>query len=1044
MKDHIDTAKDAVIFVQQNISTQYTLTGIMFRRFMEQTDYNAEMIKEAFLLSGNSDNEKKIPSSEILSFDACRLFLLASYFLIQYPDEKASLSKEDVSLIQSCEQILICGLQDIYEDRGMPASDIAEIIQAVRTDRVTDEILDLARRRGRISTYYLHFFGGTALLHFRLSNILKNIVKICFAASFHNMFTTAVLVSKSFPADVRKMGGDYDTVFDIDSRSLILEAASRKLDTVLKTQFRKNKTLYLQILENTDRQNASAMMDIIEQENELIFYKRDQIISLIVDKSPVKEEVTKYLRGETDISSLYPYEDRFDTGHGYYITIMRVISLLHSYMEVYRDKSFYNKVASYQLLLGGDHFLCSEILSYNMPDFTKIRRLYHTFEAEHLDMPHLLKFYSLMYRYFYNEKNKKHLDEAAEKVFIEYLAKNREEVLFSFRTSDTVIRAFALKLLGKDAGKNKAEILSYYSDNSKAVKEAFFNILYREKGWEKEILQFLSSNKAAEREIAVRVLAKWNLEKYKPLLEKALEKEKSSKVKTLLQSLLHAETASVLTLQDLVKELHKGGKKRSLAWAYETPFSEVHKKEQGTLRLAEEKYLQAILLCYSSMSPCGISKEASLLAAELDEVEFAVYVNELFDKWLSLGAEAKKRWVLYASSIHGGTEIIKKLQYLITDWAQHSRGALAAEAVRALALNPASEALLIVDSISRKYRFRQVKAAAGEALKYAAKQLGITAEELADCIVPDLGFNEKMERYFDYGPRQFTVAVTTALEIEIFDESGKKLKNLPAPGKKDDPEKSSKSYAAFKEMKKQIKKIVSNQKLRLEHTFFEKRYWSGEAWMRFFVENPIMHQFAVGLIWGVYKGTKLVQTFRYMEDGSFNTEQEEEFLFPQERKISLVHPAELSEQLLLTWKTQLKEYEIIQPVEQLSRPVYFMSDEEAEEKNMFRFAGSVVNRISLSRALTDRGWIHGSPKNTDMPDYYYLEAYDLRYIAELHCSTEDTPRKSGDTTVFDVLFSRKMKDIPVWFFSEAVMHIMRALSGSREKNPDWRSLTSDI
>ena len=121
-----------------------------------------------------------------------------------------------------------------------------------------------------------------------------------------------------------------------------------------------------------------------------------------------------------------------------------------------------------------------------------------------------------------------------------------------------------------------------------------------------------------------------------------------------------------------------------------------------------------------------------------------------------------------------------------------------------------------------------------------------------------------------------------------------------------------------------------------------------------------------------------------------------------------------------------------------------MSDEEAEEKNMFRFAGSVVNRISLSRTLTDRGWIHGSLKHTDAPDYYYLEAYDLRYIAELHCSTEDTPGKSGDTTVFDVLFSRKMKDIPVWFFSEAVMHIMRALSGSREKNPDWRSLTSDI
>lgn len=789
-------------------------------------------------------------------------------------------------------------------------------------------------------------------------------------------------------------------------------------------------------------QKQTTFKDYVEDVS--IFHKREQIISLIVNNNPAGEKAAKYLRGETDISSLYPYENSFDTEHGYYVKIMRMITLLDSYMETYHDKRFYNKVASYQLLFGGDYFLHSEVLSCNMPDFKKIRLLYDAFYEERLDMPHLLKFYLLMYRHFFNGKNRDHLDDAAEKYFAGYLAKNREEALFAFRTSEAVVRVFALKLLGKDAGKNKAEILSYYDDSSKAVREAFLDILYREKGWEREILQLLSSKKAAEREIAVRVLAKWNLKKYRPVLGEALEKEKNGKIQDILQTLLDSDTASALEIQDLVKELHRGGRKRSLVWAYETPLPEVHKRAQGTSLLAEEKYLQAILLCYSSMKTCGISKEASLLAAELNEAEFAVYVNELFDRWLSFGAQTKKRWVLYVSSIYGGTEIIKKLQHLIIDWARYARGSLAAEAVRALALNPASEALLIVDGLSRKCRFRRVKTAAGEALKYTAKRLGITAEEFADRIVPDLGFNSKMERYFDYGPRQFTVTITTALEIEVFDDHGKKRKNLPAPGKRDDPEKSLDSYAAFKEMKKQVKKIVGSQKIRLERTFSERRFWSGESWKKFFVENPIMHQFATGLIWGVYKSTKLVHTFRYMEDGSFNTEQEEEFLFPCDRKISLVHPAELSAQSLRAWKKQLKDYEIIQPFEQLSRPVYYVAEEEAEEKNMFRFAGSIVNCLSLNRALTDRGWIHGTLKTADTPDYYYLEAYDLRYVAELHCSRDDTADKSGDVTVFDILFSRKMKDIPVWFFSEAVMHITCALSGSRKKNPDWRSLTSDI
>ena len=69
------------------------------------------------------------------------------------------------------------------------------------------------------------------------------------------------------------------------------------------------------------------------------------------------------------------------------------------------------------------------------------------------------------------------------------------------------------------------------------------------------------------------------------------------------------------TLDDLVKDMHKGNKKRGLAWAYETPFSKVHNKKGEE---ASEAYLQAVLLAYSSMSPCGISPTGAALARELD------------------------------------------------------------------------------------------------------------------------------------------------------------------------------------------------------------------------------------------------------------------------------------------------------------------------------------------------------------------------------------------------------------------------------------------
>lgn len=148
--------------------------------------------------------------------------------------------------------------------------------------------------------------------------------------------------------------------------------------------------------------------------------------------------------------------------------------------------------------------------------------------------------------------------------------------------------------------------------------------------------------------------------------------------------------------------------------------------------------------------------------------------------------------------------------------------------------------------------FRQVKSAAAQALDYAAEQLGISREDLEDRIVPNLGFDQRMERIFDYGKRQFRVLLNTNLSLEVYASNGKKLKNLPAPGKTDDPDLSKEANEAWKLLKKQLKTVVTNQKTRLEQALRISRQWEPEKWKELFVENPVMHQFAMGLIWGVY------------------------------------------------------------------------------------------------------------------------------------------------------------------------------------------------
>ena len=720
-----------------------------------------------------------------------------------------------------------------------------------------------------------------------------------------------------------------------------------------------------------------------------------------------------------------------------------------------------------------------------------VKRLFKAVDSEGLDLKHQLYGYSDIYDSFYSDKSKEEFLAAAKPVFLEYLETRREETLTAFQETGSGGRCLGIQVLGEHPEENKAELLGYAQDSSKAVKEELLNVLYGRKGWEEDMLKLLSSKKAAERETAIRVLLKWDEEKYHSVLAEALEKEKNGKVRTLLETALHVSGegstggGKAVTCEDMVKELHKGNKKRSLAWAYETPFSTVHKKNGEE---AGEDYLQAVFLCYAGMSPCGVSPSGAMLAEALDEREFAVYANELFDKWMEAGAESKKRWVLYAASIHGGADIVKKLHHQIQEWPVAARGAIASEAVQALTLNPDPQALLIVDGISRKFKFKQVKAAAVKALEFAASQLGITTEELADRIVPDLGFNSKMERIFDYGERQFTVMITPALEIEVYDASGKKLKNLPAPGKKDDQDKAAAAYEEFKLMKKQMKATVTSQKMRLEMALSSGRQWSVESWKNLFVNNPIMHQFAIGLVWGLYEDHKLVTSFRYMEDGSFNTEDEDEFELPEgaqaenartpdpqegtvQSKIALVHPLELSEESLQTWKEQLEDYEITQPIEQLTRPVYYMTKEEENEKSLERFGGYVVNDLSLGGKLQSFGWYKGSVQDGGGIYSYYREDQELHMGVELHFSGSYVGGMNEDVTVYEVRFynaggtvvdengntvtsgimrgsyvydeaddsnSYLLKEVPERYFSEVVLQLTKALASSSDRIENWK------
>ncbi len=1012
------------------------------------------------------------------------LIALTLYFNMKY-QSCDKIAEEDIVLMETYENTLLDWLDIWIVRKG--CEKCAKVREAVRSGQITKEIVYFMKTQSMSKSEMQHFIAicSMAYLNFPRSHILKNIVKSCMA--IYTMAALFALENASIgehttPANIRIGGADYDALFAIDPETYICWAAMTGSSKILKRQLEKHQELCLKALREetfempirlyrraggnyySDAVRAiNVLKDVIKEQNPQLYQhvitsmkpKHDRMISELVADSPHAAFAKQYLRGDCVVSALYAYREEYEEGTRY---MYRIQDSLYQYQKHCIDEDFIRRCKVF-LVVASCPYLKIQKGSVNTEG---VKQFFADLNKEQLDIAHQLSGFCSFYKAgeFYNGCSLPVLLEGAEEVFADYLCTRREETLAAFFQAGVEGRYLALRVMRRNLSENKQEILKYVADGAKLVREELLGLLYIQTDWAEDIKVLLQSKKAAVREIAVHVLAHWqrNGGNFNEVLLQALEKEKNTKVMVLLQNALNIEESpsanKPLSKQELVEKMHRGNRKKVLMWAYADPFSIVHRIDGGE---ASEEYLQAILLCYASQEKYGVNKNAALLAEDLDITEFTRYINELFDKWLAQGADSKKRWVLYVAAIHGGEDIIQKLQHQIQEWPQEARGAIAAEAVKALALNPSPRALLLVDGIARKFKFKQVKAAAGDALAFAASELGITREELSDRIVPDLGFNADMERIFDYGERIFKIVLTPALDIEVYDSNGKKLKNLPVPGKKDDEEKATAAHEAFKQLKKQIKTTVTSQKARLEYALSMRREWSMDAWASLFVKNPVMHQFAIGLIWGVYEEGKLVQSFRYMEDGSFNTQDEEEYTLPENAKISLIHPMELSEEERSAWKEQFEDYEITQPINQINREVFYVTEEEENKKSMERFGGSIINDLSLNGKLTALGWYRGSVEDAGYFDTYYREDKEVGIGVELHFSGAYIGGMNDDVTIYDARFYKAgtiergsyvydeadeekayfLKDVPPRYFSEIVLQLTHITASSTERDLNW-------
>ncbi|GIM96326.1 DUF4132 domain-containing protein [Paractinoplanes toevensis] len=349
-----------------------------------------------------------------------------------------------------------------------------------------------------------------------------------------------------------------------------------------------------------------------------------------------------------------------------------------------------------------------------------------------------------------------------------------------------------------------------------------------------------------------------------------------------------------------------------------------------------------------------------IVKPEFDPAGLAEFAWGVFQRWQAAGANSKEGWVLDALGLIGDDETVRRLTPLILAWPGEGGHAKAVTGVNVLATIGSDVALMHLHGIAQRAKFKGLKAAANQKMEEVAAALGLSAEQLADRLVPDFGLDADGSMRLDYGPRQFVVGFDEQLRPYVTDAAGKHLKALPKPGARDDAALGEAAYKQFAALKKDVRTVAADQIRRLERAMVTGRRWTGSEFRQLFVAHPLLWHIVRRLVWGRYDETgALVEAIRVAEDRTFSTMDDDETTIADDALVGLAHPLQLAGDLA-TWSELFADYEILQPFPQLSRETFALTAEEATESRLTRFEGITLATTKVL-GLERRGWRRDDP-----------------------------------------------------------------------------------
>lgn len=592
---------------------------------------------------------------------------------------------------------------------------------------------------------------------------------------------------------------------------------------------------------------------------------------------------------------------------------------------------------------------------------------------------------------FINEKYFEYIEKTGDnnennKIWIEFLHEHEKELYESFKNDEIpgkIIEKYVNILYSENNGFDYAQLPELLMKSDKTVRDKI-----------KEILKNQMDNE--EVRLKIEKISKSQIDSVEHVAGNLIKHWKNIKAQEGIEGLEDAKDI-IKYADSLCLEKHE----ENAVFSTEVDYNSIRvKNEDRRMPSSLMKYYISEYILSKDIKSLDICNKIEEVAQKEDLRKF---IEKIFERWKvhKFNPKYKNLFVplIRTASLEQIYEMINIVDMLVSEY---NKIALAAYGIRVLTLRKeVKEIGILLNGFSLNYKDKRIRIAADEALGMIAEREGISRDELNDILVPDFGFGMDRTKIFNYGEKK----IKAVLEIEeepqkilLCDEAGRTMRSFPRTNKKRNSSNGEleKCKKELKYIKKQLRAISLVQNDSLLKSFFTQRRWETEKWQEVFVKNPVMQKYAILLIWKeIDSENKIINTFRYTENGTFETINGKEYKLSEGTYVNLLYFPEIPDDEQEYWKKYFKKNKYSQPIKQVDMPVCKLTEKNQENIEIIDYNGKEFSikelrkqnlKMNFEMSYGNDGLIYGThyyDKNANIKIVIMTDSFSPKEYAKI-------------------------------------------------------------